>query len=240
MMPTELNTTPSKPPKQVRRQQNRAAWQASQNNMNAMHAKAKAAKKPIAVPTEPIADTGSLARLRQIMGDINELTYRRVEAAETILSYELAPGSAVNVPPDQIAAASYLFLQAVVDDVDTPSPLRFKALRSLASIENARARVSDTDQLADRRVHLIELINAARRRHLMESGRWPAVCASNTRWQLEASDDIDIPRLAQALDTIGGSLDRAVTSPDTATRNRARQAALLSISARNRVDAWRG
>jgi hypothetical protein len=226
-------------PKQLRRIKNRESWETNPKNANVAYAVAKEAIKKIVVDVSSVSESGSLSRLRSIMTDEDTPLYQRMEAAETILSYELAPGSAVNIPSEQIAAASYQFMQAVADNAETPQSIRFKALRSLASIENARARVSDTDALADRRVHLIELINGARRRYLIESGDWPTVCASSHRWQLEASDDIDVPRLVQALDSIGSSLDRAVTSPDTAARNAARRVALLSVTARNRPDDWR-
>jgi hypothetical protein len=219
----------TKEPKQLRRIKNRERWDTHPLNANAAHAEMKQLLKRIPVPE--VTDVGSLSQLRAIVADTEAPLYRRVEAAEIVLSYELAPGSAINMPQEQIAAASYRFMQAVADHAETPDNIRFKCLRSLASIENARARVGDTEALADRRVHLLELVNAARRRHLISSGCWPA----SHRWQLDPSDDIDIPRLSQSLDSIGTSLDRASAS----ARASDRRSLLLSIVARNRPDNWR-
>ena len=226
--------------KAQQRERNRLRWEDNEKNVNHILAEARQTAATILAEAPETADNKSLSKLRTIMADVNSPLYQRLEAAEIILSYELAPGSLVNSPTEQVASASYRFLVAVVDDAETPSQIRFKALRSLAAIENARARAGDTETAQARRNSYIDEINRARRAELVRRNLWPQVCAQAIPWSLSLSDDIDQPPATRSHDSIGASLDRCRNLPaaELASRLAARTAHLLSVRARNRPDDW--
>jgi hypothetical protein len=219
----------AKEAKAQRRAQNRAVW--ANSPRNAAAARGIAAE----IPVEPVEDSngsGSLTALRKIMGDVAAPLHRRIDAAETVISFELAPGAAANVEPDLVASVSYKFLQNVVASPDTPDALRFKALRLLASVENQRAQLRSTSaSLHAKRELLVGLCNAQRRALMFEAGRWPPPVGA--RWALTLADDITWPEGWPGMwswppDT---SMAAAYSSPGDVIRTH-----FGTIRARNRVD----
>ena len=125
----------------------------------------------------------------------DEITlYRRLNAAEVILQFELGPGAAVGVNPDTIAAGSYKFLRTLVDLPDTPEALRFRALKLIAGIENARAsaKASDLSHTAKHSL-LLALANAQKSRQLRASGQWENIIRAGQDWALKDSDQLNWP-----------------------------------------------
>jgi hypothetical protein len=172
-----------------RRARNQAAWATSPNNVSFQFAKqlqaAKAARIKITADVSDANGSASLNRLRRLMADPDIQLYRRMDAAEIILGYELAPGAVAGAEPDEISAGSYRFLKAVIDDPDTPEALEFRALKCIAQVENARAQIRNAgEQLGLKRALFVELVNAERRHTLIAAGKWPA----NGGWCLETSD----------------------------------------------------
>lgn len=139
--------------KEAKRAANRAAWARDPRNANFQREQMlETVVVPEVIPKPAPVDTSSLGRLRAIMADTGAPLHRRLDSAEVILTYELAPGALAAAPPEQeVAAVSYRFMQACVDADSTPEPLRFRALRSIAAIENARASRVDTEQMAMKR-----------------------------------------------------------------------------------------
>jgi hypothetical protein len=90
------------------------------------------------------ATAGACRKMRAIMADPNARLYRRLDAAEVVLSYECGVGAGVGVDPETIAAASFKFLRAAADDVSTPEALKFRALKSIVAVENARAQAKSS------------------------------------------------------------------------------------------------
>jgi hypothetical protein len=179
----------------VKREANRAAWRAAPNNGNNRASIERERLKAARLEATPIDDddhgSASLRQLRALMNDGGTPLYRRLDAAEIVLSYELGPGAAVGSDPDMIAVASYRFLKMVIDDVDTPEALRFRALKCVAQVENRRSELrNNAEALYEKRAMLIGLANSERRSYLVETGQWPP--AADTRW-LEVSDAIALP-----------------------------------------------
>src|SRR4051794_5256798 len=114
--------------KAAKRAANREGWKFHPANANAAwmqkQAELEAAVGIVADPIDTaVAETGSLAKLRAIMADPGTPLYRRLDAAEVVLTYELGPGAAVGLDPDQIAVGSFRFLKAVSEAAETPEPL---------------------------------------------------------------------------------------------------------------------
>jgi hypothetical protein len=127
------------------------------------------------------------------MGDPNVALHRGIEAAETLVPFEIAPGAANNVDPELVAAKSFQFLRAVIDAKETPEALRFRALKCVAGIENARVQLKSTSVInADKRALLLNLVNAERSRALRDAGVWPEAVKTDA-WTLRSSHDFPWP-----------------------------------------------
>jgi hypothetical protein len=134
----------------------------------------------------------SLQKLRRIMGDTKAPLFRRLDAAEVVLGYELAPGAAAGADPEAIAASSYSFLRAIAEAPEVPEALQFRALKCVAQVENVRSQIrSAAEQLPLKRELLVRLCNAERVRLLCEAQRWPP--PRGAQWQLTSSDDLPWP-----------------------------------------------
>jgi hypothetical protein len=180
--------------------------------------------------------SASLRQMRAIMGDTSAALFRRLDAAEVLLSYELGPGAAVGVDPELIASTSYKFLKAVVEDGSTPEALRFRALKSIVAVENARAQAkSSAVTNAEKRELLLRLVNAERVRALRASGNWPEAVKSD-QWVLRRSDDFAWPESWPGTwqwppSTFSTALEQS--RDVTAFREQ-----LRAIRATNRADGW--
>jgi hypothetical protein len=177
----------------------------------------------------------SLTKMRRIMSNPALPLYRRLEAAEIVLSYELGPGAAAGTNPEQIAAGSYKFLRAVTDDETTPESLKFRALKALVGIENSRAAARSINAThEEKRRLLLNLINAERVQALRRAGTWNTVL--NQQWALESSDQFDWPEGWPGLwqwpvNSFSNQLSKG-SNVDAFRRE------LLSIRAKNRPDDW--
>jgi hypothetical protein len=185
----------AKAEKLKRREQNREEWRTSPKN--AMNVRGEMLEA-LAVPGEPHDDesngSSSLDQLRRIMGDPSIVLHRRIDAAEVLVPFEIAPGAATNVDPDQVAAKSFQFLRAVIDAKETPEALRFRALKCVAGIENARVQLKNSNVTnAVKKELLVKLVNAERNRRLRQTGRWPEIVASDMQWFVTTSDDLEAP-----------------------------------------------
>jgi hypothetical protein len=228
----------AKAAKEERRRANREAWASSVHNSHNRH-KEDAIAANLGLEAE--AETGgsaSLRKMRAIMANEAIPLYRRLDAAEVLLTYELGPGAAAGADPETVAAVSYRFLKLVADAAETPESLKFRALRSVVAIENQRASIKSTAVEYDAKKRLlIALCNAERGRVLRAAGAWPAVIERNAPWFLEASDDIEAPAgwFSDAWhwpsQSFAGGLDR---SADIGSFKQV----LIGIRARNRVDAF--
>ena len=228
--------------REARSAANKAAWASDPRNVN--HTRAEAKATVIAVPLDPEPEPGrgdnrALDRLRAIMGNPDHPLYRRIEAAEAVLQYELAPAALASGSAEPVAATALRFLRAIVDLADTPESLRFRALRCIAAIENARAARVDGDQLAGKRDLLLARVNSERRRVLIEAGCWPAADG----WALSPGDDVPWPEgwpgsWAWPPPDSGVRLDAAKLHPRSEAAREAWRALLRSVRARNRVDDW--
>jgi hypothetical protein len=168
------NWSEARKAKEQRRAANREAWANSPQNAANRHKDTFGAVAPEVV-AEANGEGGSvsLAQMRAIMSDTVTPLYRRLDAAEVVLSFEPGPGAAVGVDPDEIAATSYRFLKAVADAVETPEALRFRALKSIVAIENRRKSAGQgSEQSALKRELQLRLVNAERRRMLVDAGVW--------------------------------------------------------------------
>jgi hypothetical protein len=205
----------AKKAKAERRAANRAAWAASKKNAVNQREATLDVTAP-EVPIEPIesavaaSGSASLARMRAIMADPNAPLYRRIDAAEIVLAYELAPGAAVGVDPEQIAAPAYRFLKAVVDAKDTPEALAFKALKLLVSIENSRkVAIQSATQYAANKELWRRMANGLR--HIEN-------VADGTHHELLPPDaDFDLPEgwaNRQTSSDPGGQLERLAAMPE--------------------------
>lgn len=178
---------------------NKAAWATNPANANVRVQQRRQGLEEARIKAhqaEPIGsddDTGSasLTRLREIMADDGAHLYRRLEAAEIILGYELAPGAVAGADPDSVAAASYQFLKAVIAQPEVPDALEFRALKAIAQVENMRSQIrNDAEALFAKRAMLVGACNAERRACLVEQGLWPP--PADTRW-LSTTDAIALP-----------------------------------------------
>jgi hypothetical protein len=180
--------------------------------------------------------SASLRQMRVIMADSTVPLFRRLDAAEVLLSYELGPGAAVGVDPELIASTSYKFLKAVADNASTPEALKFRALKLVVSVENARAQAkSSAITTAEKRQLLIGLINNARSCSFRAAGTW-SEAVKTTEWALTSSDTFDWPKgwpgeWSWPLASFSALLEQA--QDVTAFRE-----LLLSIRATNRDDRW--
>jgi hypothetical protein len=110
------NWSEARKAKEQRRAANCEAWANSPQNAANRHKDTLGAVAPeIVAEANDEGGSVSLAKMRAIMADPEAPLYRRLDAAEVVLTYELGPGAAVGVDSDQIAAASYRFLKAVVE-----------------------------------------------------------------------------------------------------------------------------
>jgi hypothetical protein len=227
--------TEAKKAKAERREANRAAWQASKKNaINQREATLDAIAPEVAI--EPIADAvqanGSLARMRAIMADPDAPLYRRIDAAEVILAYELGPGAAVGIDPDQIAAPAYRFLKAVVEASETPEALQFKALKLIVGIENSRkAAVQSSDQYAANKELLRRMVNGLRHMENVTDGAEHEL--------LPPGADFDLPEgwaNRQTPSDPGGQLERLMAMPEAErkARHEALCAKLRTVQAKKR------
>jgi hypothetical protein len=144
------------------------------------------------VAIEPNGEgSDSLRAMRKIMADTNAQLYRRLDAAECVLTYELGPAAAVGADPATIAAASYRFLKTVAEDASVPEGLRFRALRSVLSVENVRASITNTAANdAVKRQLWLGMLNATRSARLRRSGQWPP---PDDSWAFKEAD-VELPR----------------------------------------------
>src|SRR5262249_50020313 len=130
--------------------------------------------------------------------------YRRLDAADVIIDYELSPGSAFNVPPEQIASTAYQFFRAVDAVEGVPEALKFRALRAIARIENSRnlAVRSSTAHYAQRGL-FVSFVNAARQAVLREAGVWET--AHGAEWSLRINDDFELVELPTLGESVGSA-----------------------------------
>jgi hypothetical protein len=173
---------------QQRRAAKSKAWHENPNNANnrtkANWARIEADRLAAQIDA-PATGSASLRRLRSIMADNDAPLYRRLEAAEIILGYELAPGALAGTDPDTVAASSYQFLNAVIAEPTVSEALEFRALKAIAQVENARAQIRNAgEQLGMKRQMFVDLVNTERRAALVARGSWP----SSQRWWLDTSD----------------------------------------------------
>jgi hypothetical protein len=178
--------------KEETRKANREAWAARRDWSDDRFQKPEINFQP-QENTEP-SSSPALTHLRAIVADPQITLYRRLNAAEVVLNFELGPGAAIGVNPDTIAAQSYQFLRAVVDAQDTPEAQRFRALKLVANVENARASAkgADLDNSAKRQL-LIALVNAQRARKLRLSAQWNQTVQSRADWTLKDTDQLQWP-----------------------------------------------
>jgi hypothetical protein len=233
----EEGWTKAKADKAERRRQNREAWANSPQNAANRHKDTYGATAPeIAIEANGAGGSRSLAALRTIMADPDTPLHRRLDAAEIVLTYELGPGAAVGADVDQIAAGSYQFLNAVIDTPGTPEALRFRCLKMIASVENARAASKNTiAEHAAKRALLVALVNNERVRTIRAAGVWSEAVKTDA-WALMSSDDFpwlegwpgDWPWPPATFST---ALEQAFDV--TAFREQ-----LLAVRARNRADRW--
>ena len=224
-----------------RRRQNREAWASSPNNSHNRHKNDAIVSSLELEENTAAGGSESLRKLRAIMADTNPQLYRRLDAAEVVLSYELGPAAAVGADPSEIAAGSYHFLKAVADAPETPEALKFRALKSIVTVENARVQVKNTAvEYSAKRELVVKLCNAERGRALRAAGVWRGVIARGDPWSLETTDEFDWPNpqwpgdwtwpphnnWSAMLEAAGGD----------AARNEAFRAQLRAIKAKNRPD----
>jgi hypothetical protein len=197
----------------------------------------------LATPVEPSTESNgnSLGELRRLMADVKQPLFRRIDCAEVILGFEIAPGAAAGVEPEQIAAGSFRFLKAVIEAPGTPEALRFRCLKLVAAVENARAAAkSDAVTNEAKRRLLIALCNSERQLALRRAKRWNAVL--NEQWWIGPADQIDWPPgwpgdwpfPSQSFAT---QLEHSC-DPEALERTTAFRQWLRSAKAKNREDNW--
>jgi len=153
------------------REANREAWRWAPANANNDHKEAVEAAVAVAIDDPALDDTLPLDKLRAIMLDPEQLLYRRLDAAELVLAYELAPGALVDVPPSEVAAISFRFLRGVAEAAETPERLRFRALKSMLAIQHKRAAAASTTGQAEKAKLRRRLGNAAP--DMPADAQWP-------------------------------------------------------------------
>jgi len=226
--------------KDERRKANQQEWR---NN----HPKnARRAVPKLTVDAETPSGSASLKALREIMADVEAPMHRRIDAAEIVLGYELSPAALANADPTiPVSAASFLFLQTAAGNTDVPEGLRFRCLKLVAQIENARASKANAGIIASHRTLIVTLVNNARRTELIRAGVFDRVIAANVIWTLSAADDFDEPILPQP--TYAGRIEQDGRGVGSAMHNLQTDAQraeethqiLLGVAARNRPDDWR-
>jgi len=161
--------------KEAKRAANRAAWARDPRNANVQREQMlETVVVPEALPAPVPVDTSSLGRLRAIMANPTAPLFHRLDAAECVLAYELAPAALASLSqPEEAGAASYRFLRAVANAAETPPALQLRALKCLSSIENARAPKLNPDQHREKLELYRHLKHAERRKVLADAGRWP-------------------------------------------------------------------
>ena len=226
----------AKAAKAERRARNREEWRTSPKNaMNVRQDAIEAIASEI--PGDSTGDgSDSLAELRRLMADKDVALHRRIDCAEVILAYELGPGAAVGAKTDEIAAGSFRFLKSVTDTPESPEALRFRCLKLIAAVENARAASKNTvaEHAAKRRL-LIALVNSVRTRSFRTAGTWREAVKTDA-WALTNADAFDWPKgwpgdWVWPLATFSALLEQ--DHDVTAFRE-----LLLSIRATNRDDRW--
>lgn len=186
----------AKEAKAQRRAENRERWASSPANSHNRHkSDAIAPDLEVEAGAEPFdkrsgGGSRALAALRQIMADPTVQLYRRVESAETILSYELGPAAlADGGDPDKIGASSYKFLRAAAENALTPEALKFRCLKAIVAVENARASVKNSAGQDFAKAKLaLDIVNAEKCRQLRLDGEWSATVKSGTDWAVKPED----------------------------------------------------
>jgi hypothetical protein len=214
---------------------NAKRWADSPANANNLHKLTRAAVAP-EIPTEPVDDapgSASLVQMRALMGDASTPLYRRLDAAECVLVYELGAGAGVGLDPADIAASSFRFLKAVADDENVPESLRFRALKSVLAIENTRKTAFQGSlQYAAKKELQLRLINSARIDAMKRAGRWPP--APGAEWALDSSDEVGwLPGWPGDWAWPPRSIHAAIDRRDNVDALRDR---LLAMRATNRID----
>jgi hypothetical protein len=180
----------------AKREANASAWRTSdERNANVRHTREQEELKAARTAATPIGDddavngSASLAQMRAIMADASMALFRRLDAAECVLVYELGAGAGVGLDPADIAASSFRFLKAVADDENVPESLRFRALKSVLAIENTRKTAFQGSlQYAAKKELQLRLINSARIDAMKRAGRWPP--APGAEWALGSGDEV--------------------------------------------------
>jgi hypothetical protein len=135
----------AKAARRKQREEKREAWRFARENANSEMLECREAVISVAINSPvDLDDSSPLEKLRAIMLDSTQLLYRRLDAAELVLAYELAPGALVDVPPSDVAAISFRFLRGVAEATETPERLRFRALKSMLAIQHKRAAAAST------------------------------------------------------------------------------------------------
>jgi hypothetical protein len=233
--------------KDARRQQNREKWAQRRDWSDDQSAVLPEVGDDLIEDAALPGTSDSLAKMRALMADSGTPLARRLDAAEVILSYELGPGAAAGVEPERIAVASYHFLRAAADAAETPEALRFRALKAIISVENARATArSSVKSEAQHREDIRLSVNAARRDALHAAGRWEYVVEHDLPWSITPTDTFDLlelPSLPLDLPAdcgLGARLDarKQIPADVWSEHMAARNAVLLSVRASNRRDDW--
>jgi hypothetical protein len=235
--------------REERRKDNRERWYNSPHNTNA-NWKARYEKEDQPLPEIAVEakGSGSLAKLRAVMADPDSPIYRRLDAADVIIDFELAPGAAANVPPEQLASSAFQFYRLTEANPQTPEALKFRALKAIARIENSRKQAAQSPEAHfANREFIRRLINAERSRALREAGIWERVVESGAHWSLGPRDSFDPPILPSA--DVHASIEKDGSAEYLDACNRLpreqkeqfaaeRTAILLAVRATNRVDDW--
>jgi hypothetical protein len=158
------------------------------------------------------------------MADASVAIARRLRAGAAVLKYELAPGSAIGVDPENINSSAYRFFLSVARST-ADAEYRQVALEHLVAIDNARARSIDPDEERQQRTATVAAVNTARRMALIQAGAWPVPGDIGAGWMLRVEDIFELPQFDEER---------------TRTRAHARHETLLEVTATNRNDtSWR-
>lgn len=237
------------PIKAARSQEHREAWLKSELNSNYRKHRYENEMVPLPeITAEVEGESGSLAKLRAVMADDASPLFRRLDAADVIIDFELAPGAAAGVAADQLASSAFQFYRAVEANPAAPEALKFRALKSIARIENSRKQAAQSPEahFANREFARRQ-VNTARSTALRAAGVWRQVVASRASWALKSNDVFDVPELPQikvgasvAKDGVGVFLDALNRQPHEQKEQRAaeRNRTLLAVRATNREDNW--
>lgn len=236
--------------KEARRKANQEFWADNPKNARFQWRMRQEAVAKVVLEDPGDGGSASLATLRTLMADNNLPMHRRIDAAEVVLGYELGNAALVGAAPDTpIAAASFKFLQAAASNPEVPEALRFRCLKSIAAIENARASKSSASTSASHRSLVVALVNAARRAELSKAGVFERAIAEGLEWAISAADEFDEPALPRphAGTTIQpdgrgvGAAMHGLSRHSLSQKEHADEVhqALLAVVARNRPDEWR-